>query len=318
MASPPASKFAGFHRTDLVYCTVANHDLNASVLRPTSTEPATAPRPVLVFWHGGGFITGDRMYEPWWPTWIIQLAQSQGAMIISPDFRLMPEASLSDVLDDVASFWTWYIRTLPKIAASESWDVRPDVKRTICAGQSSGAVIGVHSALEYQDVQIRAVLALYGPLCFDIPLLNMPKPRIIGGSRPPAPRQAEAMIRSYITRNRGKTRTSGNPIDDWELVMTMVQQGWLPRTAKRNPDSRLDVVANLRAKLILPPTWVVHGEQDSVVSTVPSAERERTMLIRYDPGSSRMRYQIRRTRERGSSRNAVPAINTTGRPYFRC
>ena len=258
------------------------------------------------------------MYEPWWPTWIIQLAQSQGAMIISPDFRLMPEASPSDVLDDVASFWTWYTRTLPKIAASESWDVRPDVKRTICAGQSSGAVIGVHSALEHQDVQIRAVLALYGPLCFDVPLLNMPKPRIIGGSRPPAPRQAEAMIRSYITRNKGKTRTSGNPTDDWELVMTMVQQGWLPRTAKRNPDSRLDVVANLRAKLILPPTWVVHGEQDSVVSTVPSAEQERTILIRYDPGSSRMRYQIRRTRERGGPRHTVAAINTTGRTYFRC
>jgi acetyl esterase/lipase len=253
-----------------VYCTIANQDLYASVLRPTNKDPGTASCPVLVFWHGGGLVTGGRLYEPWWPTWMIQLVQSQGAMIISPDFRLMPGVSPSDVLDDVASFWTWYIGTLPKVAASESWDVRPDVGRTICAGQSSGAMIAVHSALEYRDVQIRAVLALCGPLCFDVPLLNMPKPRIIGGAKPPAPRQAEAIIRSYITRNKGKTRTSGNPSDDWEVVMAMVQQGWLPRMVKRNSDPRLDLVANLRAKSILPPTWVIHGEQDSVVSTVPS------------------------------------------------
>jgi acetyl esterase/lipase len=269
MTTPSASKFHDFRRTDLIYRTVANHDLYASVLRPKSTTPESASRPVLVFWHGGGFITGDRMYDPWWPRWIIQLAQSRDAMIISPDFRLMPEASPSDVLDDVARFWTWYTQTLPQIAASEAWDAPPDVKRTICVGQSSGAVIALHSALEHQDVQIQAVLALYGPLCFDVPLLNMPKPRIIGGSRPPAPRQAEAMIRSYIARNQGKIRTSGNPINDWELVVTMVQQAWLPRAAKRSHNSRLDVVVNLRNKLTLPPTWVVHGEQDSVVSAIP-------------------------------------------------
>lgn len=276
-------------------------------------ESGTALRPVLVFWHGGGFVTGDRMYEPWWPRWIIQFAQSQGAMIISPDFRLMPEASPSDVMDDVASFWAWYTRKLPKIAASESWDVRPDVKRTICAGQSSGALIGVHSALEHQDVQIKAVLALYGALYFDLPLLNMPKPRIIGGSKPPAPRQAEAMIRSYITQNKEKTRTSGNPTDDWELVMAMVQQGWLARMAKRNPDSRLDVVANLRAKQVLPPTWVVQGEQDSIVSNIHSTRRERTIPIRYNPGSSRMRHQIRRTCKRRGPRHTNAIIYTTGR-----
>lgn len=212
-------------------------------------------------------MTGDRMYEAWWPTWIVEFARSHDAMIISPDFRLMPEASPSDLMDDVASFWKWYKTTLPTLAASESWHVRPDIERTICAGQSSGAVIGVHSALEFPDVQIKAVLALYGPLCFDVPLLYIPKPRMIGGSKPPAPRQAEAMIRAYIARNKGKIRTSGDPVDDWELVMSTVQQGWMPRTAKRHPDSRLDVVANLRAKLMLPPTWVVHGERDSVVST---------------------------------------------------
>jgi predicted esterase len=265
------SKFDGFHRTDLIYSTVGTHELRASVLRPKCTGSTDTPIPVLVFWHGGGFITGSRMYEPWWPKWLIQLAQSQGAMIVAPDFRLMPEASPSDVMDDVASFWMWYSRRFPGTAASEAWDTRPDLGRTICAGQSSGAVIGIHSALEHQDVQIKAILALYGPICFELPLLNMPMPRIIGGSKPPAPRQAEAMIRSYITRNKGKIRTSGNPNDDWELVTTIVQQGWLARTAKRNADSRLDVVAHLKAKLVLPPIWVIQGRDDSIVSCPTSA-----------------------------------------------
>jgi acetyl esterase/lipase len=262
----PMSKFDEFHRTDLVYSTVGTHELRASVLRPKCPGSTDALIPVMVFWHGGGFITGSRMYEPWWPKWLIQLAQSQGAMIVAPDFRLMPEASPSDVMDDVASFWMWYSRRFPGISAAEAWDTRPDLGRTICAGQSSGAVIGIHSALEHQDVQIKAILALYGPICFELPLLNMPMPRIIGGSKPLAPRQAEAMIRSYITRNKGKIRTSGNPNDDWELVTTVVQQGWLARTAKRNADSRLDVVAHLKAKLVLPPIWVVQGRDDSIVS----------------------------------------------------
>lgn len=34
----------------------------------------------------------------------MQLAQLKGATIISPGFRLMPEANVSDILDDVASF----------------------------------------------------------------------------------------------------------------------------------------------------------------------------------------------------------------------
>jgi acetyl esterase/lipase len=39
--------------------------------------------PVLVYWHGGGFIVGYRLYEPWWPDWLLELALSQNALIMA-------------------------------------------------------------------------------------------------------------------------------------------------------------------------------------------------------------------------------------------
>lgn len=213
-------------------------------------------------------MTGSRMYEPWWPTWLIQLAQSQGAIIISPDHRLMPEASPSEVLDDVASFWTWYTGNLPNIAFSDSWDVQPDLERTICVGQSSGAFLTMHSALEHPDLRLRAVAALYGPLAYDIPSLSIPKPRVVAGAKPLPPRQAEGIINSYVAKNKGSIRISGDPAEEWELVAAVAQQRWMSRNMKKySSDHRLNLVANVKSKQALPPTWVVHGEQDTMVCT---------------------------------------------------
>lgn len=271
VSSSKKSKFDGFERTDLVYSTVADHDLWVSILTPKilvkerRCSGGHATVPVLVFWHGGGFIVGDRMYEPWWPTWLLELASSQDAMIVAPDYRLLPEACGANILDDMDAFWTWFLSTLPGVAESESWSVRPNVDRIFCAGHSAGGSIALHSALERPDAAVKAVLSLYGPLC-NVPELKLARPRMILGSWPPPPRQAEAMIRSYIKRTKGTVRTHGDPVEMWELVACSLQQGWLPRMMHQRPDPRLDAIATIESKKTLPPIWLIHGQGDSVVS----------------------------------------------------
>lgn len=63
-------KFAGFSTRDLVYSCINGHDIQVTVLTPEVLQERPPSRyPVLIHWHGGGFITGHRIYAPWWPDW---------------------------------------------------------------------------------------------------------------------------------------------------------------------------------------------------------------------------------------------------------
>lgn len=268
--SSQKSKFDSFKRRDVAYSTVAGHDILASIFTPKRVEEvqrhgAHVKVPVLVFWHGGGFVVGDRLYEPWWPNWVLELALSQQAMIVAPDYRLLPEACGADILQDMDAFWTWFLGTLPSMAACESWSVRPDVDHIVCAGHSAGASIAAHSALERPDAGIKALVSFYGAL-FDSPDFKIARPRMIAGSWPPPPREAEAKIRSYIRRTKGTVRTDGDPAEMWELFTSILQQGRLPRIFHQRPDPRLNILGRIEAKKSLPPIWLVHGQNDSVVS----------------------------------------------------
>ena len=67
---PTSSKFNLFDRVDLTFTYVNGHPLEATILIPkTLQSKPQADYPVLVNWHGGGFVVGHRMYEGWYPPW---------------------------------------------------------------------------------------------------------------------------------------------------------------------------------------------------------------------------------------------------------
>lgn len=72
MATLEKSKFEQFEREDFTYSQIGGHPLIASVLTPKKLQERPQRQvPVLVFWHGGGFVIGDRLYEPWWSDWSV-------------------------------------------------------------------------------------------------------------------------------------------------------------------------------------------------------------------------------------------------------
>lgn len=58
-----ASKLERFHIKDIVYKEVNGHPIPASVLIPKNVQPGK--HPVMVRWHGGGFVTGHRLFAEW-------------------------------------------------------------------------------------------------------------------------------------------------------------------------------------------------------------------------------------------------------------
>ncbi|PLB55539.1 putative polyketide synthase [Aspergillus steynii IBT 23096] len=253
-----SNKFAPFDRVDLTYKVINGQHLDTSILTPNRLQSKPSSEyPVLVYWHGGGFIIGDRMYEGWFAPWMIELCLSNDSIIISPDYRLIPESNAADILSDVEAFWLWLRNTLP--TEISTWHARPDLSRVACAGTSAGAYLAMQSSLLFPQIsQIKVILSIAGSLYTDIPHYKVPGPKVILGKRPPPPRKAEMIIREY-TKNmkEGVIRTSGDAVEMWEFLTCVLQQAYLPRWLGLKADDKLDVMKMMKK-----------GREDSVVPPV--------------------------------------------------
>ena len=93
----------------------------------------SAPRPAVLFIHGGGLIMGHRMMLP---TYLETLRQ-RGYSIVSIDYRLAPETKLPEIVGDVAAAWSW-LR-----AEAASFDIDRD--RIAVLGHSGGGYLALWS-----------------------------------------------------------------------------------------------------------------------------------------------------------------------------
>lgn len=67
-----SSKFEPFEIIDMTFTVINDHPLDVTFLIPKvlSSKPS-GEYPVLVNWHGGGFIIGHRIYEAWFSPWSV-------------------------------------------------------------------------------------------------------------------------------------------------------------------------------------------------------------------------------------------------------
>ena len=287
------SRFAPFTRIDLPYRIINGVPLEATILfksrTPTSPRAPDKKRPVLVRWHGGGFILGHRMYEPWFAQWLLDLALEHDAIIVTPDYRLLPESDGSDILSDIAHFWRWIQTDLPRYMEQQSLP-RPDVGNVLCCGESSGGFISVYSALHLhsmlqedgvgssggeklnEQVRIRAVVSISAPLDVTAIEYRVPRPRVFMGRRPPPPRDALAKIRAYVKGiPQGSIRTGCEPTADmWELLLCILQQAILHRLFGTGVGEEHSALEGIMETLVggdrkMVPVWLVHGTDDTMV-----------------------------------------------------
>jgi acetyl esterase/lipase len=126
-------------------------------------EPsATAPRPVLVFFHGGGWHSG----QPGDYHFIGRTFARAGYVVILPGYRLVPEGRYPAMLEDGAMALAW--------TRDHAAEHGGDPERVAVMGHSAGAYLAAMLGLERQwlgragveDGFIKGVVGLSGPYDF--------------------------------------------------------------------------------------------------------------------------------------------------------
>ena len=178
----------------------------------------------------------------------------------------MPEASASDILDDVRDFWHWLHDTFPTLTTD--WNAVPDLGRLACTGQSAGSYLAVQSALLFSDLsQIKVLASMGGSLNTNIPECRIPGPRIILGKKPPPPAKAESTVRKYVKAIQPQTvRTSGDVMEMWNFLTCVLQQASLARWVGAEKKDELDVMKVLEKAQTLPPSKSIRAKIESEMS----------------------------------------------------
>jgi acetyl esterase len=123
--------------------------------------PAARPLPLLVFFHGGGFVAGDldSHDEP-----CRLLCRHTGAHVLSVDYRLAPEHPFPAGVEDAYAVTQWALRHADRLGA--------DPARVAVAGDSAGANLSTVACLlaRRRDAPLPAAqVLLYPPTDYHTP-----------------------------------------------------------------------------------------------------------------------------------------------------
>jgi len=131
------------------------------------TPVGTAPFPLIVYFHGGGYVVGDLDTQDMIAR---ALAHGAGAVLVSVDYRLAPENPFPAGPDDCWAATRW--------VADHATELGGDITRLAVAGDSAGANMAAGVALRARDAgapQIAAQLLFYGSC--DYPSTETPASR---------------------------------------------------------------------------------------------------------------------------------------------
>jgi acetyl esterase/lipase len=234
-------------RSTYTYKTVGDLHIRADVYR----KPDGIVRPAILWLHGGALIMGNRR--------AVNPAQAEGYLnagyaIISIDYRLAPQAKLSQVLEDLDDAYQWVRSEGPRL-------FHIDPNRIAVIGHSAGGYLALMAGFRLNP-RPTAVVSFYG--YGDIAGEWYSRPDPFYNQRPQVPKEeayqavGTRLISDDLGTNRGR------------FYLYTRQQGlWPLEVAGHDPDEEPRVfdsfcpVRNVTKDF--PPTLLLHGEEDTDV-----------------------------------------------------
>jgi acetyl esterase/lipase len=154
----PAVFGAYRRRTDIVYGPDSRHRLDVYL----PDRPAARPAPLVVFWHGGRWSSGDKADYRFVASALAELGYATAV----PNYRLYPRVKMPGFMEDAAHAASW--------AAEHAAELGADAARLYFMGHSAGAHIAALLALDGRYFaslhrlapRIEGVIGLSGPYDF--------------------------------------------------------------------------------------------------------------------------------------------------------
>ncbi|WP_218668935.1 alpha/beta hydrolase [Variovorax sp. KK3] len=117
------------------------------------TPEGAGPFPVVVYFHGGGWVIADRKVYDGGARGI---AKQANAVVVSVDYRQAPEAKFPAAWDDALASYKWTLANASKL--------KGDPKKVALAGESAGGNLALATAIAARDAGVQQpahVLAVY-------------------------------------------------------------------------------------------------------------------------------------------------------------
>ncbi|KAF4632861.1 hypothetical protein G7Y89_g5253 [Cudoniella acicularis] len=246
-------KYAKFDVSEATYKVVNEQNIEAFVLVPKGLPHGKYP--LLVEFHGGFFVTGGALYPEWFADWILEYCVQHSAIIVSANYRLLPESNGTDIMEDVSDFWTWIREDLQSYLTRVKPGIEADLSKVIVHGGSAGGTLALQSGLTQPQGFIKAVIAGYPGLGLWAPLTAP----IMG-----APTIPPIVLEEYLTNLQpGKIATSAHPPERMQIALCMRQQGITGKFYGSNESSYpMKVVQKAHH---IPFLFLFHGKNDIAV-----------------------------------------------------
>lgn len=107
------------------------------------TPAGDGPFPVIVYYHGGGWVLADKnVYDGG----ARGIAKEANAIVVSVDYRLAPEAKFPAQHDDALATYKW--------ATLNAASIKGDPKRIAIAGESAGGNLALATAIAARDQKL--------------------------------------------------------------------------------------------------------------------------------------------------------------------
>jgi acetyl esterase/lipase len=83
-------------------------------------------------------VSGSSLFEPWFPKWLLELAVAKKAIMVSSNYRLLPESSGLDIMEELDDLWNWMNSGLKGTLSSFCSLLSVDLDRIMTEGDSAG------------------------------------------------------------------------------------------------------------------------------------------------------------------------------------
>jgi acetyl esterase/lipase len=130
-----------------VFKTVGDLKIKADVYAPEGARG----RPVIAWFHGGALMMGSRTGVP---KQLIDLSRKENFVLVSFDYRLVPQVKLQEIVKDLEDAMTWLRAKGPNLFGA-------DPKRIAVAGASAGGYLALMSGVVC-DPPPTAIVAYWG------------------------------------------------------------------------------------------------------------------------------------------------------------